>query len=308
MKNKTTLAQLKIDFGMLYIVQLSDGRFVLFDGGDKREEHEKVLLDYLERKRVGERPVIAAWMFTHLDQDHVDNAFDILVNHADQLDVECLGISIPDINDFKLTEEEKPERQRYVDIAIRTQNTRLEAFEKAKAAHPNAEVWAPKCGEHRRFGDMDMHVLITAEERIPEFVYSHNYRSLVMKLTFDSGKTCMIAGDCAGSKRANFIRENFPPEVLKSDVFQVVHHGLYGGNLDLYQLIDPEICFWPTTEARFLGHELDRDGNPVTHHRLTQDLPFNAWLRDDSIRVRKHYHGEQNVEVDMADFSTTLFE
>ena len=306
MANKTTLAQLELNFGMLYVVQLADGRLVIVDGGVKSDLHRKSLLDYLETKKIDGKVQVAAWLFTHLDGDHVDNAFDVLATYPEMFEVECFGISIPNIEDFEPREGDKPDILRWRDIAIKTQTSRLEAFEKAKAAHPTAEVWAPKCDEHRRFGDLDIHVLITGEERIPEDIYSHNQRSLVMKFTFDSGKTCMITGDSGGSARAEFLLKKYPEELLKSDILQVIHHGMYGGHLELYQAIDPDICFWPTTEARFFGYEQDRDGNPVSHFRLTQDLPCNAWLRDNSVRVRTHYHGEQSLEIDMGDFSTTL--
>lgn len=308
MANKTTLAQLAISFGMLYVVQLSDGRFVIIDGGVKGEAHKKVLLDYLAEKKIGEKAQIAAWIFTHLDGDHMDNACDVLANYPELFDVECFAISIPDIEDFAQLEDDHPNVLKWREIAVRTQETRIAAFEKAREAHPNAELWAPKCDEHRRFADVDIHMLITGEERIPENVYSHNQRSLVMKLTFDSGKTCMITGDSGGSARAEFLLKKYPEALLKSDILQVIHHGMYGGHLELYQAMDPDICFWPTTEARFFGYEQDRDGNPVTYFRLTQDLPCNAWLRDNSIRVRTHYHGEQSVEIDMADFATTLLD
>lgn len=305
MANKTTLAQLKLGFGMLYVVRLSDGRFVIVDGGVKCEAHKQVLLDYLEKKKVGTRPVIACWMFTHLDGDHVDNAFDILATHHESLEVQSFCLSIPSLEDFSFTEGESDDYHSYKEIAVRTQITRLEAFEAAKSYYPNAEIWTPHSGEHRRIADLDIHMLITAEERLPANVLSHNSRCLAFKFTFDSGHSCMITGDNDRSLRWKFIYEQYPAEILKSDVLQTMHHGLCG-YLELHQAIDPAICFWPTSAARFLGYESDQNGTPSAMSKRMRSYPFNAWLLDDQIRTRTHYHGEQSVEIDMSDLSVTL--
>ena len=307
MATKTTLAQLRLAFGMLYVAQLADGRFVIVDGGVKCDAHQKILLDYLNRKKIGDRPVIACWMFTHLDGDHVDNAFDILATKADALEVQSLCLSVPLLEDFAFSEGESDDYHHYKEIAVQTQLTRLKAFENAKACYPNAGIWTPHRGERRRFGDLDIHILLTAEERQPANVLSHNSRSLAFKMCFDAGTSCMITGDNDRSLRWKFLHEQYQAEILKCDVLQTMHHGICG-YLPLYRMIDPEICFWPTSAARFLGHEVDESGNQTSLSRSMREQPFHAYLRDDSIRVRRHYHGEQSVEIDMSNLSVTLLD
>ncbi len=315
MKNKTTLAQLKLIFGMSYVVHTADRRFIIIDGGMKTAEHTKGLLDYLARKAEGKKPVIACWVFTHLDGDHVDNAFDILLNHSEDLELQCMGIAFPEIVDFEPREDDHPAHQQWMRGAMDIQKYGEARFEKIKALYPNTEFWDLQCDDKRQIDDVKIHVLMTPHERIPDHVMTHNSRNAVFKLTFTQGtddpsddKTFLAMGDNSGGGRNEFILDRYPKEVIKSDILQVIHHGMYGGHLDLYQEVDPEIVFWPTTEARFCGYEVDRDGNPVSYNRLTLDLDFNAYLRDDSVRVRTHFHGEQNVEIDMSDLSTTLFD
>ena len=307
METKTTFAQLKLGFGMLYVAQLADGRFVIVDGGVKCEAHKKILLDYLASNKVGERPVIAAWMFTHLDGDHVDNAFDILETESDRLEVQVLCLSVPMLEDFAPVEGEREDYRGYKHTAVQTQLTRMAALERAMAHYPDVELWSPQNGEHRRFADLDIHMLMTAEPRVPANVLSHNSRSLAFKMCFDSGHSCMITGDNDRSMRWKFLHEQYPAEVLKSDILQTMHHGLCG-YLELHRAIDPAICFWPTTAARFLGYESDANGTPSAMSRAMHSHPFNAWLLDDSIRVRLHYHGEQSVVIDMSDLSVTLLD
>ena len=112
----------------------------------------------------------------------------------------------------------------------------------------------------------------------------------------------MITGDTDRSARWKFLDERYPNEVLKCDILQAMHHGLCG-YVELYQKIDPEICFWPTSAARFLGEEKKENGELTSESRSLQTQPFNVYLRDDSIRVRQHYHLGQTTVVDMADLS-----
>ena len=141
---------------------------------------------------------------------------------------------------------------------------------------------------------------------MPANVLSHNSRGVVAKISFDAGTSCMITGDTDRSARWKFLDERYPNEVLKCDVLQTMHHGICG-YVELYQKINPEICFWPTSAARFLGYEKNPNGEITSAARLMRTQPFNAYLRDDSIRVRKHYHGEQSVVVDMSDLSIIEF-
>ncbi len=69
-------------------------------------------------------------------------------------------------------------------------------------------------------------------------------------------------------------------------ILQVSHHGLIGGYKRLYQIVDPEICFWPTAERRFLGL---KEGQRYQWCLGEGGCDYNAYLRDNSIRERTHY-------------------
>ena len=101
----------------------------------------------------------------------------------------------------------------------------------------------------------------------------------------------MFLGDCMQylCRQIAYIYGDY----LKSDVLQVTHHGLIGGEIGLYKYIDPEVCLWSTSEKRFLGI---LEGQKYQWCIGEGGCDFNRWLRDDSVRVRKHYHlGETAV-------------
>ena len=75
---------------------------------------------------------------------------------------------------------------------------------------------------------------------------------------------------------------------------QVAHHGLVGGDKELYQLVDPKICFWPTTEERFLGLK----PNQRYQWCLGEGgCDYNAYLRDKTIRDRTHYPASKTITI-----------
>ena len=81
--NKITVAQIaNLDSsGMCYVIHLSDGTFIIIDGGEADELgagiydfNSRALKDHLMRVTGGEKPIISAWFITHFHLDHIDLA------------------------------------------------------------------------------------------------------------------------------------------------------------------------------------------------------------------------------------------
>ena len=87
-----------------------------------------------------------------------------------------------------------------------------------------------------------------------------------------------LPADCFGSE-------------LKADILQLSHHGFNGACLDLYKAIDPDICFWACDVTRF-----DTDGRCLG---TINGYDFNKWLRDDSVKVRRHYHSSTTTTIEL---------
>ena len=103
-----------------------------------------------------------------------------------------------------------------------------------------------------------------------------------------------MLGDCQ-NEACKRIADRYG-DYVKSDVLQVAHHGLIGGDKRLYQLINPEICFWAVPETRFLGKKL----NQRYQWCLGEGgCDYNTYLRDTSIRERTHYHGGKTVTINV---------
>ena len=102
--------------------------------------------------------------------------------------------------------------------------------------------------------------------------------------------------------------KTYGADVLKSDVMQVIHHGLAGGYKKIYEAVDPDICLWPTHWERFSGnYDGDGDGKPDSYQYCT-DPDYNQYLRDDSIKEREHYHHSQTTVIDMTNLNVTFWD
>ena len=116
------------------------------------------------------------------------------------------------------------------------------------------------------------------------------------------GKIANIAEYAA--LKSELMARIYSAEFLKAGVMQPIHHGLLGGNLDLYKAIDPDICLWPSPKERFAGTWIDprrvAEGKPTVQYCIGEGgCDYNTWLRDDNIKKRKHFHAGMTTTIPM---------
>ena len=91
------------DFGMSYVIRLSDGRFIIFDGGCNFEPDQDRLFECLKKgSPEDEKPVIAAWIMTHPHSDHTNGLSTFCRQHhvpvyASLAAAETLALQIPSV-------------------------------------------------------------------------------------------------------------------------------------------------------------------------------------------------------------------
>ena len=308
--------QLPANGGMSYIIQISDGRFIIIDGGISDLMSRERMMVYMKEKSPTKEPVIACWFITHMDGDHFNNAYAMLTTYLyrAQLEVQEIAYTFPLPEDFGVKAGDSQSTIDYKNSARSVYYDKIDQWKTIQQRHPNAKYWDMQANEKRTFGDVEVHVLITANERLPESVHTHNLRSAAFKMTFTQGtastdddKSFMVFGDCSGSDRAEYMIDNYGPKILKSDVMQVIHHGLAGGDQSLYTLVNPDICLWPTHKERFEGkYDSDGDGTPDNYQYCT-DAAYNKYLRSNQIKQRQHYHHSLTTVIDMTNLHVSFW-
>lgn len=273
---EASFTQMQIGGGMGYVVQLCDGSFVCIDGGAYTPEDEQRLYEFLKAHSEA-KPKIAMWLFTHSHFDHIQLAAHFMEAYADAVEIEAVAYQFPDCGKISVEAESTEKMQR-----------EIEAFE---AACRGKTVYTLHTGQVYSFPGMELEVLRSLDDTYLLHYFSFNDLSAAFRLKFSSCKTALILGDCM-QRECRELMHTYG-NCLKSDILQVSHHGLVGGDKDLYMAADPEICFWPVNEAVFSGHF----GGPYQYCLGEGGCDGNAWLRDDSIRKRTHYHAGKTTTV-----------
>ena len=113
-----------------------------------------------------------------------------------------------------------------------------------------------------------------------------------MVIKFDTGKTTiLILGDTGIQSSEKLI--NTQKDKLKSDIVQVAHHGQAGATEELYKLINPKICLWPTPTWLW-----NNDAGSGENTGSWKTFETRQWL--ENLNVQQNYIGKDgNVTIEI---------
>ncbi len=262
--------------GMSYIYQLPDGRYIIIDGGPGNLADQGALLKYLEDNNpVSGKPVIAAWFITHAHGDHMQLAYEFLRDYKDRVVLEAVAYNLPDFKNITITNESA---SGLGNLASNFQSV-------VKRSYPEAKTYILRSGQIFYIGAAKVEVLFTHEDFYPQKLNWGNETSSAFRITLGN-KSAMFLGDSEVSN-CQYMAAVYG-SYLKSDILQLTHHGFNGGDLGLYQNIDPDICLWAVEATRF---------NEDPRCLGESGCGFNAWLRNNEIKQREHYHCSVTTEI-----------
>lgn len=236
------ITQIKMrDYGMSYAIRLSDGRFLVIDGGYNTYGDAEALYDTLQALSVGEKPMIAAWILTHQHEDHFHCFLDFMEKYAAKVEVEKLLFNFPAHDDFA----HYPELER--DNA-KLPNSR--GFIKIPQLYALAEkhsipVFTPHTGQKYRIGDANIEFLASIDDSI-HVTKNGNATSLVFRMEL-GGQVILWTADAGCS----YVRlDERYGNYLKADILQIPHHGFQSGTAEAeirtYDFVDPAVCLLPS--------------------------------------------------------------
>ena len=280
---RLSLTQLGIDWGMCYVLRALDGSFIVIDGGESAQNAVK-LYEFLSSGTNGKKPKIALWIFTHSHKDHIKSATSFIADYHGKVDVEAFAYNFPSCDYVSVVMESN--EQMKADIEELENNIR--------EFYPSAVTYSLHTGQSYYFKGFEIEVLHAVDVTYPSTYLNFNEMSAALRIKFDGGKTALLLGDCM-HEICRQVAHTYG-DYLKSDILQVTHHGLIGGDRGLYELVDPQICLWSTSEERFLGSAK----NQRYQWCIGQGgCDYNSYLRDDSIRKRKHYHMKETITLEI---------
>ncbi len=215
--------------GMNYVYTLEDGRYIVMDGGYNKasgSDDYKRIYDYLvaNNKHPSGKVVIAAWYLTHSHGDHVGAIADFINVYKDEVTIEyCIASGY---------------------VGDTWTNSTLPNLLK----QTNTKLIKPHTGQIITFCNTQLEIMYTVELLYPGTASNTNDASLVIRF-HQNGHTMLFTGDA--SERACTVMKTLYGEALKSDIFQVNHHGHSGGNWEFYNLASDKYTLWTCSEEAF---------------------------------------------------------
>ena len=244
--------------GMSFVIELSDKRFIVIDGGMYCEGER--LYSFLCELCGNDSPEVDSWFFTHAHPDHTFCAVKAAELYSDKLKVKRFLYNFPSDSYMAVREGACIQETRRFKEAINVFG---------------AETLTPHAGDRFSFSELEIEVLFTCDE-LPDHsqmpLLGINDSSMIMRI-YCEGQSILILGDVMES--ANKVLMERLGNKLKSDVCQVAHHGSRASTAAFYDLIDPEILLWPCGDRAGFLRNVDVIG--TDRHLI------------DEMRVRDHY-------------------
>lgn len=225
-KNSIELCQLK-DNGtsqmMGYIITTKNNNTIVIDGGTQDDTENFV--EQIKNK-TGK---VNYWFITHPHKDHASTLIDIVKNT--DIEIDHIYVTLNDIEWYK-----KNDPNRFGEI-----NDFFDILKNDKISQKVEEV---ELNQNIMIDNIRCQILGIKN---PEIVTNAtNNSSMVIKMQVNN-KNIIFLGD-SGKENSEKLLKIQSNEKLRADIVQVAHHGQNGGTEELYKIINPTICLWPTPE------------------------------------------------------------
>ncbi len=215
------------------VLRTKEGRLVVIDGG--RHGQAEHIVRCLEALSDG-KPVIEAWLLSHLHKDHYGVLHDILESEElrSRITVKKFYHHLLPL-DYYI--EKAPDKEAVFEEVI----ARLETMRNVWGT----EMCEVSVGEHITVDELDFKVLRIPVLHEGERVMGVNDSSVIYKL-FTHGQSVLFLGDA--EQRCDRDLLDDCADELKSDVMKIPHHG--NGNLSkkCYAAISPKLFWFQTCE------------------------------------------------------------
>lgn len=251
------------DFGMSYAVRLSDGRFILIDGGCSFPPDAERLWETLKAGSPFEKPIVAAWIMTHPHSDHFHCIFPFMERHEKELTIEKFLFHFPAADD---TDHYPKMTARDLRREVDTSNTVTIPQFLSIVERSGAAVYTPHCGQRYQIGDAKIEILSTIDETVH---CSNNINATSLVFRMELGGQVILWGADA-TFEATKLAERYG-EHLKANILQIPHHGFSSGadadQIRAFDLIAPETCLLPASD--YVGFTYFSIFKKGTRHLLT---------------------------------------
>ncbi len=234
---------------MGYIIKDSKGKVIVIDGGTSEDEPN---LEKHIRELGGK---VDVWFITHPHSDHV-GAFIKLIRDTN-ISIEKVYYTMNDVEWYEQYAVERANEAEEFENAL--QNERIKDKVEEVSINEIINIDFIKC-----------EILGVKNPEITNDAFNNS--SMVIKMLLPK-TSILFLGDTGVESGEKLI--NTQKEKLKADIVQVAHHGQNGASEDLYKMIQPKICLWPTPEWIW-----NNDNGEGENTGPWKTLETRKWLED----------------------------
>ena len=228
--------------GMCYVIQASDGSFVIMDSGDSDPKFLDRLYSVLkENVADGSKPHIRAWFVTHAHSDHMSGVVDIASSkYASMIECDAIYSNMP----------YEGYQKAYDKSSYANRVGKLESA----AGKLGADYVIARSGQTYYFADIEVTVLCSVDDMFLNEYTDLDETSLVMTARV-SGKQLIFTGDSGPAIISNYVMKRYGAETLKSDICQAMSHGTNNSAFtDFYKAVDADVYLWSANTEFFNKH------------------------------------------------------
>ena len=235
-----------------FVMRSSNEELIIVDGG--RDIDSNLVLEYIKRFGNGK---VNHWFITHAHSDHVGALLDIL--EKEDIIIENIYYYFNSLEWYKENDKR----------GFETEEKMIKQLGNSKIKN------RVECQTNQiiKIDNIECEIIRIANEEIISSD-AGNDCSMVFKFTAtDVNKSIIFLGD-AYTYASEELLEN--SEKLIADVVQMAHHGQYGVTQEVYNAINPEICFFNAPRGRY-----DNNLNGQGYNTGTwQSVIVREWLAE----------------------------
>lgn len=270
--------------GMCLIYRLSDGSFIVIDGGHAENSAiyaaqivKELRAQSKDYAKTDKDIRIACWILTHPHTDHHGMLLKEY-NQFTKFTFESIMCS------FWTEEAFMTSKNADADFASGTWKGYMRSREIAKEI--GVDFINPHVGQVYWYGDTSFEILYTIESYLPKVATGFNTCSLVIRTTTTdaAGKstTVLVTGDATG--HALEVCTTMYGKDLASDIVQVSHHGAGTGGANsqtttAYTYMKPYVLLWPAGTHNYADKAKKAWNQVLTSHRNPNytELYVSGW-------------------------------
>lgn len=260
--------------GMSYVLQMSNGNFLIVDGGYNTEEEADHLYTFLKSKTPeGQKPIIEGWFISHLHGDHY-GAFLAFSNKYNETHVE-LKAMYWNFLDSKTQEGVAS----YAVAQIESGARKWSGVKLYTKMHTGMTV---------EFAGANVSILCTHEDVYPSSFIDANDTSTVYRFEV-AGQKVIFLGDCRDNECAAMLRSfGEDSSELKADIVQWSHHGYEGATYDMYSAIGAHTVLFPMNvvgwqEKNYTDETSDPNPNSIVSSWINNyRIPCGRYLAENT--------------------------